>query len=1040
MKAVNISEERMGFTMNIRILTISPTVFLKTINGELKQLIRITFWNGQEAAKGNLSVHVGREHLIYPLSDIKQGECVQEVFIPLLKEKTKVVFLLAINDSVADRKEICMDPPRKWVVHVVQLSHHDAGYTDLPSRVLKEHYEMLDKAIDMAESTEDFPDDAKFRIVIEQAWSIDRFIKNAPDSRKAKMIELLRSGRFELTALFGNMTTEICGHEVLARSVYHAFGLQRKYGIPIVSAEHNDITGISRGLSQVLTEAGIKIFCPGIPNYYDWGSMKLQSIWDQKRIFGHEGPGAFWWEAPSGKRVLFWCNNSGNGGDVRASMPDLAGRLWELSASDYPYSVIRWPVTSGARDNAPYIEGYAQKIKEWNEKWDYPHLICSTNAKFYEDIKNRLTEDLPVFRGELAGQDYPVGAISTAAATAVARQTHSSLISAEKLATAATLCINWPDQSEQISEAYEDALWYGEHTWGYHFPCGPAVKASEYEKTLHAYKSAALAHEVLNKAMAGIADAVKKEEDGLYLVVFNTLSFERTAPVRAPLREFDNIGSTMKTVPPEEDEKGAGYQKGVLLYVRWHVNPGLFVTEGKFDLVDVSTGEIVPFQILDIEDSSDTVPYAAERTGLGSGTKRLGLFEDPIGLKKDLCFIAKNVPPMGYKAYRLTPRTTRPVFKNSLMKASPFVIENEYYRVEVDERTGNVTSITDKTMARELVEQCSYGFFDMIVREKNSLEEHRTRCISVRKKAEGPVCASIEMKKTVYGHPAITSTVTLYEEIKQIRFDTRILKDAVPLLNAHIAFPFRMDNPKFRYEGVLSDMNPIEDYLPGSYSDTIAVQNAAKITDGRYSILWSSLDAPIVEFGGLWQGYTSPAHRCVCDESLKRPPLTTEDLKKGFIFSQVFNNNFGTNFYVSQTGDVLFRYCITTEEGDVSDAQGAAFGWQAVTGLEQIFTDSGKYGLLPPAFGFMEVDNDNAVILSYKKAEDGNGIIIRIWNKSDNEETVRIGLKYFRIRDVKRTSIAEIDLDERLKHDENSFTAVLPKNSVITVRAEGKPF
>ena len=327
------------------------------------------------------------------------------------------------------------------------------------------------------------------------------------------------------------------------------------------------------------------------------------------------------------------------------------------------------------------------------------------------------------------------------------------------------------------------------------------MKASEYEKTLHAYKSAALAHEVLNKAMAGIADAVKKEEDGLYLVVFNTLSFERTAPVRAPLREFDNIGSTMKTVPPEEDEKGAGYQKGVLLYVRWHVNPGLFVTEGKFDLVDVSTGEIVPFQILDIEDSSDTVPYAAERTGLGSGTKRLGLFEDPIGLKKDLCFIAKNVPPMGYKAYRLTPRTTRPVFKNSLMKASPFVIENEYYRVEVDERTGNVTSITDKTMARELVEQCSYGFFDMIVREKNSLEEHRTRCISVRKKAEGPVCASIEMKKTVYGHPAITSTVTLYEEIKQIRFDTRILKDAVPLLNAHIAFPFRMDNPKFRYEG-----------------------------------------------------------------------------------------------------------------------------------------------------------------------------------------------------------------------------------------------
>ena len=86
MKAVNISEERMGFTMNIRILTISPTVFLKTINGELKQLIRITFWNGKKRQKA-ICRFMSAASTIYPLSDIKHGECVQEVFIPLLKEK-----------------------------------------------------------------------------------------------------------------------------------------------------------------------------------------------------------------------------------------------------------------------------------------------------------------------------------------------------------------------------------------------------------------------------------------------------------------------------------------------------------------------------------------------------------------------------------------------------------------------------------------------------------------------------------------------------------------------------------------------------------------------------------------------------------------------------------------------------------------------------------------------------------------------------------------------------------------------------------------
>jgi hypothetical protein len=80
-------------------------------------------------------------------------------------------------------------------------------------------------------------------------------------------------------------------------------------------AERNDITGISWGLSQALTEAGIKIFCPGIPLYYNWGGMELQSFWDEETIFGYKGPGAFWREAPTGKRLLFWCNNSGCEGE-----------------------------------------------------------------------------------------------------------------------------------------------------------------------------------------------------------------------------------------------------------------------------------------------------------------------------------------------------------------------------------------------------------------------------------------------------------------------------------------------------------------------------------------------------------------------------------------------------------------------------------------------------------------------------------------------------------------------------------------------------
>jgi hypothetical protein len=74
------------------------------------------------------------------------------------------------------------------VVHVVQLSHHDVGYTDLASHVLPEHDRWLADALDMAEATRDYPDDARFRLVIEQAWSLDHFLRTAPPARAAALL------------------------------------------------------------------------------------------------------------------------------------------------------------------------------------------------------------------------------------------------------------------------------------------------------------------------------------------------------------------------------------------------------------------------------------------------------------------------------------------------------------------------------------------------------------------------------------------------------------------------------------------------------------------------------------------------------------------------------------------------------------------------------------------------------------------------------------------------------------------------------------
>ena len=1014
---------------------ITPTVFLKGKEQALQQLVEITVENigtGCKAVVQTRMMNAVREH---PLGTVPAGESVHDIFIDEPQTAIDVDYVLKSGETVEDRRSLPLAPPKHWRIHVVHLSHHDVGYTDLASNVLKMHDGYLHDAVDMAESTNSFPRDAQFRIVIEQVWSVSHFLENSSSLQIEKLIELVRAGRFEITALFGNMITEICGHEELIRSLYHAFGLKRKYGFPIVSAQHNDITGISWGLSHVLTEAGIKIFCPGLPLYYNWNKeLDLQSFWDEKKLFPHGGPGAFWWEAPSGKRILFWSNNSGCNGDMRTDMPDLPAKLQELTDRQFPYSVIRWPVNGGARDNSPYTDGYAKTIKKWNEQWRFPHLISSTNARFYDEFKDQIREDLPVFRGELPGQDYPTGSTSTAYSTAVNRNTHAALLTAEKLAAAAFTMTDYSYQQKRLFQCYDEILWHDEHTWGHVMPCGPSSKASEYEKAVHAHRGAALVHDVSSKALARIADSVKLEDEGFHLVVFNSTSREKTGVVRTPLREIDNCGSTMTWISPEEDPKGSGYLKGVLLHDRWHANPPAEIIEGKFTLVDLAAGEEEEYQIAGIESPDETVPHAAERLGVGTGTKRLGLFKDPVGLKRDLVFVARNVPPLGYKTYRLKPAVQPPQYTTTLKRGGA-VLENEYYKIKIEEQSGSVTGIFDKEAEVELIDpECPFSLAEFVVRNPVDGAKYTRENKKAVQRSAGPLSASVEITSSSFGHPGIRQSISLYKGIKQIYIDTRILKDSTPLLDAHIAFPFLTSKPKFRYEGVLSAMHPVEDYLPGAYSDTLAIGNWVKISDNGFNILWASLDAPVAGFSDLWRGYVSPAHRCLVTDDIMHSPLTGKNLVHGWIFSNVFYNNFGTNFSITQPGDTLFRYVITTRKGAVSDGEAARFGWQAATPFEHIFTKNPRRGSLEVSESFLSIDSADIILITAKLAEDGNGYILRLWNTASEPVESGIVLNTVRVSEVRLTNLVEEDTGESLPFTGNSFSLAIDRRTVSTVR------
>jgi len=1022
-----------------RLKEITPTVFLRSGESGLEQLIRVSVGSASAGGAVSLSVSLDGETREFALGPLPEGESSHDVYLEEPPRLREAEFVLRTGKSVLDWKSLSLGPPKRWTVHVIQVSHHDVGYTNLASVVHREHDEFLDRVVDMAAGTRDFPDEAQFRVVVEQAWSIDHYLKHAPEARAAEMIKLMQSGHVEVTALFGNMTTELCGHEPLARTVYHAFRLKREYGIPIISAQHNDVPGVSWGVATILTEAGIKAFFPRFPYYYGWGGQDLQGFWDEEAVFSHDGPAAFWWEAPSGRRVLFYSPRARGWGGNRADLPGLAEYLQGLGEGDYPYSVVRCLVSGGARDNAPYIDGYAHTIKEWNEQWAYPRLVCSTDRRFYEDFSEQLPSDLPVIRGELPCQDYPSGATSTAAATAVNRNNHSALVASERLATFAAGSTDFTYPKTELDEAAEEILWHDEHTWGHHFPCGPTSRAAEQEKSLHAYRSATFLHDVSTKALARIADHVKIEDDSFHLVVINPSPYVRSDIVRKSLREIENCGSTMHEVAVE-GPGAQSYLRGVALTDRWHENPPQDIVEGKFDLLDLATGEPVPYQLVDVGSSDATVPYAAQRYGLGAGGKRYGFFEVPSGLRRDLLFLAKDLPACGYRTYKLATREDAPTFE-SAFRIADGEIENEFYAVMFGAEEGGITSIRDKASGCELLDSnAPYGLGDLLVRTPEATEPASMEDVEISSGVSGPVCVSIRRSGSALGHPSVVETLRLYAGVKRIELEVRVLKDATPLLDAHLAFPFACEPPEFRYEGNLSVMTPITDFMAGAYSDALTVQNWLKVSGSGQSVVWSSLDAPIVSMGNLWPGYVSPAHSCVIADRVRHDPLKLEDVPKGWVFSTLFCNNFGTNFYCSQAGDFLFRYVFSSGAGAATDTQAAQSGWEAHLPFEHIFTRHERRRPLPVSAGFLEFEVPQVQLVACKQAEDGNGHILRLWNTSPDPVEAKMRLNGAAIEAVRLCNLAEEDSGVALDHDGREITAPMPPHGCVTMRVVGNLF
>ena len=448
-----------------------------------------------------------------------------------LESNDTIITTLQIGDKILSR-EVVVPAMRHWTVYIYPHSHVDIGYTNTQENVEFIHKRNLDVAMDLAEKTADYPEDARFRWNPEVTWPIERYLNSEPQEKRNRLIEAIKKGYISVDAGYVSTNTSACSDEELLQLFSFGKKMEKETGQKVKTMVQVDIPGVSWGVVSAANELGIS-YCLSLFNGYDRTGLAPEISFKP-----------FWWIGPDGKsKVLFLQPGSYNPGALAKGKyfwPKLAGQtdrsklipvvktenprenfidsyLEEMlpkleKDKDYPYDLF--PMTWCMADNTPIDADLPDAVKSWNEEYAYPHLKICTATEMMQAFE-KYADQLPSLRGDYT-EYWTDGLGSSAAKTGESREVKERLVQAEILWS-----ILQPDKEEPadlINEAWRNIILSTEHTWAYMSPAQQPISDNILKTKLGYFdKAKELTDQVMDLACKQIEDSTSNT-----LTVFNT--------------------------------------------------------------------------------------------------------------------------------------------------------------------------------------------------------------------------------------------------------------------------------------------------------------------------------------------------------------------------------------------------------------------------------------------------------------------------------------------------------------------------------------
>jgi alpha-mannosidase len=559
---------------------------------------------------------------------------------------------------------------------------------------------------------------------------------------------------------------------------------------------------------------------------------------------------------------------------------------------------------------------------------------------------------LPVFSGEVP--DGWMGYKETVyAKTFQDEQTASNLLlTAEKLATFSHLA-GWADYpGTSIAEAWKWLVRASDHNYD-----GIGGRESDEVKIKLRKEAMWAAQDVIDNSLAFIGEKVKiPDQPCLPIVVFNPLSWRRTDLVSAHVTLYPEIES--------------------LRNFDWAAYPGA-ATEARGTAIRqiIDTWPLPKAEKMVLEDADGKqidfqTSFARREAAKGEAY---------------LTFLAEEVPPLGYKTYYLRPSKEQSRSSNPV-KATEGGLENDHLRVSID-RTSGAFTLQDKSSGKTIVKGLSVAVakYANAVSYKTGKPQPIPLTLDRLEIVEnGPVRAKVRL---VYktGHPVIQALSTELTLTRRntlnvettVRYDDAAAKDTVIVTQL---FPLALKEPQFEY-GVPYGHNGMTGLRPGLLEEYSPGTEAAFLPPEVYRI--SRIAQQWLDVGGEGGGFSIASNRRMFQ-------VIGNDLQ-WMLFGMPPSEP--QRAEVLHSGTVVSRFEITPHTGSWQEAKSYRSGWELNTPLLSYTVENAVGGrTLPPSLSFLSSSSDHAVVTVVKEAEDGDGIVVRLFEAEGREGNGTLGL------------------------------------------------